>query len=105
MKNFFDKATYIEKTLLNMALKPLNKSFEVLFKRCDYEQDYEKLPELTDFVPYLKGMKWGGQKDTHAWFYASVNLQEYKGKIIRIVAHTDRFGDDIWDACNPQFSV
>lgn len=103
MKNFFDKATYIEKTLLNLSLKPIDTSFDILFKCCDYEEDYGKLPELTNFVPYLKGMKWGGQKDSHAWFYASVNLQEYKGKIIRVVAHTDRCGDDIWDACNPQF--
>ncbi len=103
MKSFFDKATWIEKTLKSMSLKPIRVSFDVLFKTCNYEECYEKLPNTTDFLPFTKGSKWGGEKDSHAWFYAEIDLGDYKGKTVRVVAHTDRCGDDIWDACNPQF--
>ena len=57
----------------------------------------QTLPELSAFLPFENGGKWGHGKDSHAWFH--LTLENVKAGT-ELLVFTDKSG---WDADNPQF--
>ena len=71
-----------------------------VYKKCGYKQD-NVLPEIDGgFTEFKKGDRWGGEKDTHFWFYKKLTVP-CDG--MELSVRTGREG--LWDAENPQFIV
>ena len=76
---------------------------DFLFKECDYKTDNTLPPvdgSFRTFTPYKD--RWGGKKDTHAWFYKKIIVPEdFRGGEVQLsVASDSKQG---WACINPQF--
>ena len=74
-----------------------------LYKECDYKKGNSLPPideSFREFVPYRD--RWGGKKDTHAWFYKELTVPaDYsEGEVTLEIASDARQG---WACINPQF--
>lgn len=77
---------------------------DVQFLKCGYKKG-SVLPSLEDPGWRIFGPNefWGGEKDTHAWFYQEIVLPEsMRGLSVELTVDTGVSG---WDATNPQFLV
>ncbi|MBE6664502.1 MAG: alpha-mannosidase [Ruminococcaceae bacterium] len=75
----------------------------ITYKPCEYKIGSD-LPNTSDFIPFENGMTWGRVRDSHAWFYFTVDVpEECKGKEIKLNINTGL--GSCWDAVNPQFIV
>ncbi|MBQ7353740.1 MAG: alpha-mannosidase [Clostridia bacterium] len=71
----------------------------ITYKLCEYKVGSE-LPATSDFVPFTSDMRWGKERDKHAWFHFVLDAKEFSGKEIKLNIST---GIEGWDATNPQF--
>ncbi|MBO5312352.1 MAG: alpha-mannosidase [Clostridia bacterium] len=71
----------------------------ITYKLCDYKSG-STIPDTGDFLPFTPDMRWGYERDKHAWFHFTVNAPELKGREIKLSIAT---GVEGWDATNPQF--
>lgn len=97
MKKHYEKiGRYLE--LLKEASERVNLPVErIKWQPCGYKG--------SDAPPAVGWKKfcgvWGGERDSHAWFRFSVNVNgAFSGLEARLSVSTDKYG---WDACNPQF--
>ena len=75
----------------------------ILYKPCEYKVG-SVLPDTSDFIPFEKGMTWGRERDSHAWFAFDVNVpKEMSGKEMQLSIDTGM--GNCWDAVNPQLIV
>lgn len=75
-----------------------------VWKDCGYKAGSEMPAVDETWQAFHKGDRWGGQPDTHRWFYKHIDLPEsLRGKAIDLCVRTGREGE--WDAINPQFAV
>lgn len=76
---------------------------DFLFKECDYKTDNTLPPidgSFRKFTPYQD--RWGGKKDTHAWFYKKITVPEdFKGGEVQLSVSSD--SKQGWACINPQF--
>lgn len=72
----------------------------VLTLPCGYKKD-NVLPGKEGFYEYIPGSRWGSGKDSHAWFYFTVEVPKHMRSLpVYLSVRTDMLG---WDASNPQF--
>lgn len=71
------------------------------YKKCGYKTG-NALPKIgNDFIDFKEHDRWGGEDDSHAWFYKKLTIpQNMQGKNIELNVGTQLDG---WDAINPQF--
>ena len=84
-----------------VAKKDIDK---IYLKRCDYKQD-NSLPDVENSgTEFKNGEQWGGEADTHYWFYTEITLDKEidKGEV-RFVF--DTYLTDDWEKTYPQFLV
>ena len=76
------------------------KAENVLYKKNDYKTD-SALPDISDFTKFEENQRWGGERDSHAWFYTKINVEDsiYRAELY---VSTQKGG---WDASNPQFML
>lgn len=96
---------------LNVFLEELEKAIvtekvrvtDFKYKKCGYKKG-NSLPEINnDFIDFKENDRWGGEDDSHAWFYKKLEIPEsMQGKNIELNIGTQLDG---WDAVNPQFIV
>lgn len=74
-----------------------------MYKECGYK-DGDSLPEIdASFREFGQFERWGGMRDSHAWFYKKLDIPEsMRGLNAELCVSTQLDG---WDAINPQFIV
>lgn len=73
------------------------------YKKCGYKNG-NTLPTINkDFSEFKEHDRWGGEDDSHAWFYKKLTIpKDMQGKNIELNIGTQL---EDWDAINPQFIV
>lgn len=72
-----------------------------VYKKCGYKKGSE-MPEIdASFKPFGKNDLWGGEADSHAWFYKKINFEKCLGRCELVVSSAI----EGWDADNPQFML
>ncbi len=105
--NFGEKQSQLQ-ARLNIIVNVLNEQMivsktpvsGVLYKEVPYKSG-SAMPDISDFVPFEKDQKWGGKRDSHAWFYVKLNVPKSKYRT-ELHVETQRNG---WDGSNPQFML
>ena len=70
----------------------------ILYKPCGYKKGNALPPVDRSWTSYQEGERWGGQKDSHCWFYRKVHVENPD---CQLCVRTGLEGE--WDATNPQF--
>lgn len=107
LKNFGEQQSHLQ-ARLNVIVDTLEKQTVVsstsvsglLYKEVPYKSG-SVMPDLSDFIPFEKDQKWGGRRDSHAWFYVKLNVPKSKHRT-ELHVETQRNG---WDGSNPQFML
>ncbi len=93
---------------LNSIVRELEKRIIVKKEALDgfsyMECGYKKgtvMPGVSLLRPFLKGERWGGKADSHAWFYKRVNFPQTPYRT-ELCVETQKDG---WAASNPQFML
>lgn len=88
------------KPLITIEEKQIN---NLLYLKSEYKEG-NLLPSLSGFMPFEEGKHWGGENDSHAWFYAEFNVDEpNENTFNQLVISTNLDSEDA--ATNPQFLV
>lgn len=71
------------------------------FCECDYKEG-SAFPDLATMTPFAPTQRWGGKRDSHAWFYIKLDIKDNAPYRTELRVDTQKDG---WDASNPQFML
>lgn len=95
------RAVMIVKLLSQHLIKRRVPLSGFVYKESEYKSG-SVMPKIDEtFKAYNEEEKWGGKRDTHAWFYKKVKFEKGDGRC-ELVIKTNASG---WDASNPQFML
>lgn len=104
MTNLVERITAIKKKLIEVSIVSTKEPDKIYFKKCDYKQN-NNLPDIKqDGARFINHSAWGGEADTHYWFYTEVTVgDELDRGEVRFTINTCLTDD--WEKTYPQFLI
>ena len=103
ISDLYERSEFLIDKLNTLRFQKVAIISDFLYHKSGYKCS-ENLPIVDEtWIDFLPGMTWGGEKDTHAWFYKKITVpQNTQNGTYILRFKTQKEG---WDASNPQFTL